>query len=121
MCVASWSWRASSSGSPAGRAATPPWRRRSTTSASMTGRGRSPLGPTIDLDDLGFDRGAHLLVERALAGLTPGATLGVRVRHPRLGVNLPASALAHGHTLTEGAGAGAVFRFRRGSADDDRW
>ena len=36
------------------------------------GRGRSPLGPTIDLDDLGFDRGAHLLVERALTGLTPG-------------------------------------------------
>ncbi|HEV7534408.1 MAG TPA: ferritin-like domain-containing protein [Acidimicrobiia bacterium] len=77
------------------------------------------MGPTIDLDDLGFERGAHVLVERGLAGLTPGATLGVRGRDPHLGVHLPAWARAHGHTVVEDGGG--AFTITRGSADDDRW
>src|SRR2546430_2886785 len=38
--------------------------------------------PTIDLDALGFDRGAGLLLERALAGLSPGSRLEVVGRDP---------------------------------------
>ena len=49
----------------------------------------------------GFDRGAHVLVERALAGLTPGETLAVTGRDPHLRVHLPAWARAHGHTVSE--------------------
>jgi hypothetical protein len=96
----------------------------------MTGRGRSPLGPTIDLEDLGFDRGAHVLVERALAGLAPGATLGVRGRDPHLRVHLPAWARAHGHQVrlpdpmrhgAPGDGASHEVTLVRGTADKARW
>src|SRR5438105_11997263 len=100
----------------------PPWRRRSTTSASTTGRGRSPLGPTIDLEDLGFDRGAHVLVGRALAGLPRGGMLGVRGRDPALLVHLPAWARAHGHTVTaDDSGGDGTLRIVRGRAGDARW
>ena len=84
----------------------------------MTGRGRSPLGPTIDLEDLGFDRGAHVLVERALAGLTPGATLAVRGRDPHLRIHLPAWARARGHQVQM---ADRAITLVRGRADEARW
>ena len=95
----------------------------------MTGRGRSPLGPTIDLEDLGFDRGAHVLVERALAALTPGATLGVRGRDPHLQVPLSAWARAHGHEVRiqplrhgpAGDGESHELALVRGTADEARW
>src|SRR5581483_9161767 len=95
-----------SSGRTGGPPATPRWRRRSTTSASTTGRGRSPLDPTIDLEDLGFDRGAHLLVDRALSHLAPGDRLGVRGRDPHLKVHLPAWARKQGHGVTAAASNG---------------
>ena len=53
----------------------------------------SPRSPprrwrTVDLEGLGLDRGGHLLVERALGGVAPGARVEVRGRDPNLGVHL---------------------------------
>jgi hypothetical protein len=93
------------------------------------------VSTTIDLDRLGLDAGGHLLVERALAGLPPGARVTVRGRHPALGVHLRAWCRQNGHRFetadnraddgadaTVGVGgadlAGVVVR---GAAVDQRW
>jgi len=70
---------------------------------------------TIDLEDLGLDRGGHLLVERALAALPPGGELDIRGRDLTLPVHLRAWARARGHTLRD---TGVLVR---GSAATDRW
>ena len=70
-------WRGSPPGARDARRGTPPWRRPSTRPASTTPRAMSPP-PTIDLEGLGFEEGAHLLLKRALAGLPAGARLAVR-------------------------------------------
>ena len=51
----------------------------------------------IDLGDLGFDEGAHLLVKRALAAATSRIT--VRGSAPSLAVDLPAWCRARGHAV----------------------
>jgi hypothetical protein len=80
---------------------------------SMTPTEGSPL-PAIDLEDLGFDRGAHLLVDRALGPLPVGGRLEVTGRDPHLAVHLAAWARAGGHRV-EGT---TVIR---GDAADARW
>jgi hypothetical protein len=66
---------------------------------------------TIDLEDLGLDRGAHLLIDRALSSAPIGGSLVVTGRDPALQVHLRAWARAHGHgysddgTLTRGSAA----------------
>jgi hypothetical protein len=77
------------------------------------GRGRSRL-TTIDLDDLSFDRGAHLLIARALSMVPPGGSLDVRGRDPQLVTHLAAWARSQGHRAE-----GAVVV--RGDADAARW
>src|SRR4051812_31896556 len=79
----------------------------------MTPRGRSPLS-IIDLESLGFDRGAHLLVDHALAPLPAGARLEVTGADPHLPVHLRAWARARGHRVD-----GSVII--KGSAAADRW
>ncbi|MGI8809796.1 MAG: ferritin-like domain-containing protein [Acidimicrobiales bacterium] len=62
----------------------------------MTAQATSP--PTvIDLDDLGLDRGGHLLLKRALAGVAVGERVEVRGRAPELAVHVRAWCRAHGH------------------------
>jgi hypothetical protein len=73
---------------------------------------------TIDLEDLGLDRGAHLLIDRALSGLPVGGRLTVSGRSPALGVHLRAWARGRGHTVEEN-GDGLVLV--RGGADRARW
>jgi hypothetical protein len=63
---------------------------------------------------VGFDRGGHLLVERALASLPAGGRLEVRGHDPHLNVHLAAWARARGH----GFAGGSVIK---GSATTDRW
>ena len=58
--------------------------------------------PTIDLDALGFDRGAGLLLERALAGLSPGSRLEVVSRDPALTVDLAPWCRSRGHRVEGG-------------------
>src|SRR2546429_5853487 len=71
--------------------------------------------PTIDLDALGFDRGAGLLLERALAGLPTGSRLEVIGRDPALTVDLGPWCRSRGHRVE----AGNIVV--RGDAAADRW
>jgi hypothetical protein len=76
--------------------------------------------PTIDLDDLGLDRGAHLLVARGLGQVAPGERVTVRGSHPDLAVQLRAWGRQHGHRVVAGPDAGALT-VERGRAERDRW
>ena len=77
--------------------------------------------PTIDLDDLGFDRGAHLLLKHALDGLGAGERLEVRGRAPELAVHLRAWCRQAGHGFETGETPGrAVAWVRKGPAADAR-
>ncbi|HEY6317307.1 MAG TPA: ferritin-like domain-containing protein, partial [Acidimicrobiia bacterium] len=71
---------------------------------------------TIDLEDLGLDRGAGVLLDRALASLAPGERLTVRGRHPELAIQLRAWCRGRGDRL-ERDGVTVV----RGDADRSRW
>lgn len=73
---------------------------------------------TIDLEDLGLDRGAHLLVDRALGALPVGGRLEVLGRDPALRVDLRAWARARGHAYAETPSGATLVR---GSADIARW
>ncbi len=75
--------------------------------------GAPEAGGLVDLGDLGFDEGAHLLVRRALAG---AAVVEVRGSAPSLGVDLPAWCRAQGHAPRRVPGG---FVLTRGEAD--RW
>jgi hypothetical protein len=77
---------------------------------------------TLDLEELGLDRGGHLLVKRALRRLAPGDTLRVRGRAPELAVHLRAFCRAQGHAITIAEpGDDWVAELRRGGAQDGRW
>ena len=67
---------------------------------------------TLDLDDLGLDEGAHLLIERAL-----GERLRVRGSAPSLAIDLPAWCRARGHGCERVDG---WFAVQRGGADRRR-
>jgi len=53
----------------------------------------------VELGSLGFDRGGHLLVERALGRVGVGEALEVRGRDPHLGLHLRAWCRGRGHEL----------------------
>ena len=69
---------------------------------------------SIDLERLGLDRGAHLLIERALASLPVGGRLEVTGKDPNLAVHLAGWCRAQGHQLD---GTTIV----KGAAGDERW
>lgn len=71
--------------------------------------------PTIDLEHLGFDRGAGLLLERALAALAPGGRLTVVGRDPALGVDLAPWCRRRGHRVES---PNVVVK---GTAERERW
>jgi hypothetical protein len=82
------------------------------------------LQPTIDLESLGFDSGAHILIQRALRSLAPGGKLSVQGRDPALRLHLAAWCRQHGHRIEFGdakslAQTSAVIT--RGQVEDDRW
>ncbi len=68
----------------------------------------------IDLEDLGFDEGAYLLVKRALAA---EPRVVVRGTSPTLAVDLPAWCRAAGHAVER---EGDAFAIARGTADRTR-
>jgi hypothetical protein len=81
----------------------------------------------IDIDGLSFERGAHLLVKRALAALPVGGRLGVRGRARGLAVHLRGWCRVHGHGFVEtpeesdvNQGSPLVAWVVRGSAADAR-
>jgi hypothetical protein len=69
----------------------------------------------VDLGDLGFDRGAHLLVDHALRTVPAGTRVAVVGRDPALGVHLAVWARRRGHRIET---PGVVVK---GTAADDRW
>ena len=81
----------------------------------------------LDLERLGFEEGAHLLLKRALAGMPAGGRLAVRGQDPTLAVHLRAWCRAHGHRVDWAAVAAnpvagdVVAVVVRGDSDDRRW
>ncbi len=72
----------------------------------------------LDLGELGLDRGAHLLVRRALRSLPVGGRLHVHGRAPELGVHLRAWCRTQGHEL---ASDGDPIVIVRGGVEEGRW
>jgi TusA-related sulfurtransferase len=77
----------------------------------------------VDLADLSFERGAHLLLHRALSALRPGDELGVTGGDPALVVHMSAWCRHAGHQARAGEPGDAPVRawVTRGRADLDRW
>ena len=77
----------------------------------------------LDLDRLGFERGAHILVQQALRSLRPGEELGVTGADPALTVHLEAWCRANGHRVRPALDTDIGVRawVVRGRADLDRW
>jgi hypothetical protein len=67
----------------------------------------------VELEDLGLDEGAHLLIKRALSS---SPEVVVHGRSPALGSDLPAWCRAQGHSCVAAAGGFTVSR-----SPHDRW
>jgi hypothetical protein len=81
------------------------------------------LHPTIDIESLGLDQGALLLIRRALAALPEGAVLRVRGTAAAWDTHLVAWCRAQGHSVNFEAGDdGAVQAcVKRGGSAQGRW
>ncbi len=80
--------------------------------------------PVIDLQGLGFDAGAHLLVKHALAALPVGGQLRVTGSAPGWQAQLSGWCSDQGHSLRWKDGAGAAQTMAivaRGGAQSGRW
>lgn len=71
----------------------------------------------IDIKSLGLDRGAHLLIKRALSELPIGGRLGVRGDAPDLAVHLRGWCRSQGHELVLPNPAGSVGEERDTSVE----
>ena len=91
---------------------------RSTASIPRSRRlaGDWPRDDDVDLGDLGFDRGGHLLVKRALAMLAPATSCRARHRDRRSRSTCARGAREQGHALRDGAARAG----RRARPADDR-
>lgn len=84
-------------------------------------KGRS-LQPTIDIEDLGFDAGAHLLVKHGLQQLAPGEALDVTGAGAGWDGQLAAWCRSQGHPCTALEVDGRrLVRVTRGGASAGRW
>ena len=79
--------------------------------------------PTIDIESLGLDQGALLLVRHALAALPVGARLRVRGAAPHWDLHLGAWCRQQGHALelVARAGGGVEALVTRGDRVEGRW
>jgi hypothetical protein len=75
------------------------------------------VAAAVDLATIDLDRGGHLLVKKALAGVARGACLEVRGRSPHLRSHLRAWCRAHGHELLPAPDCNLIVR----GDDDARW
>lgn len=81
----------------------------------------APLA-TVDLEHLGFDAGAHLLVKQALAQVEPGQHIAVRGQALAWQAQLAAWCQAQGHAALPGAAdSNGAMLVRKGSAQAGRW
>lgn len=72
----------------------------------------------VDLEELGFDEGGHLLVKRALTQVPVGDSIHVCGTHPHLAVHLRAYCRAQGHDFSS---EGKALSVTRGAALVGRW
>ncbi|MEM5400244.1 MULTISPECIES: ferritin-like domain-containing protein [Paraburkholderia] len=86
----------------------------------MTNKAGSP-SPLIDIESLGFDAGAHLLVRHALDALTPGQTLRVLGAAPGWEVMLGHWCRAQGHLVQWQAAEGRRFAVIERDRRYGRW
>lgn len=80
-------------------------------------------GAAVDVGDLGFDGGAHILVKIALAELAPGEAVRVRGSHADLAGEVATWCRQHGHRARRTDGGddpGAVVAVERGRFADAR-
>ena len=75
--------------------------------------------PLVELGALGFEQGAHLLLERALAAVPVGGAVVVRGTDPALPVHLRVWCRRAGHAFDDTVPG--QWRVRRGRAAVDRW
>ncbi|HEX6468217.1 MAG TPA: ferritin-like domain-containing protein [Streptosporangiaceae bacterium] len=82
-----------------------------------------PIPAILDLEGIGFDEGAHLLLQRALHDTPPGAELGVAGGDRELLVHLDSWCRQKGHRVrrADDAASGVHSWVIRGRADVDRW
>lgn len=80
----------------------------------------TPAPPRVDLQALGFDAGAHLLVKHALAAVAVGEAIEVRGDASAWQAQLRAWCRTQGHAVEDDAGNGAL-RVVRGSVQAGRW
>ena len=80
-------------------------------------------GGVLDLEHLGFEEGAHLLLRRALAGIPVGGRIGVAGHDPALTVHLAAWCRRQGHAVQVPQRPDGEVRawVVRGPTDLDRW
>jgi len=78
------------------------------------------LQTTIDLEGAGFDRGAHILLQRALRALPAGAPLAVTGSDPALKVHLAAWCRQRGHAFEPSEGPHVAI-VRRTDLEGARW
>src|SRR5262245_43035794 len=92
----------------------------------MTATETSPT-PIIDIEQLSFEQGAHLLLKRALAQIPVGGRLGVKGRSPELPVHLRAWCRAQGHEViwneaeAQDTDSPLIAWIVRGSSSTGRW
>lgn len=86
----------------------------------MTIKATSP-SRHIDIEALGFDAGAHLLVKHALASLPVGGVLGVRGASPAWGIQLADWCRSQGHGFEAPGDASGEARVTRGGLQSGRW
>src|SRR5437899_12111097 len=72
----------------------------------------------LDLGDLGFDAGAHLLLKRALDSVAVGGIVGVAGSVPEFAVHLRGWCRVRGHRVEWSDGRARVIR---GNAEQGRW
>jgi hypothetical protein len=77
--------------------------------------------PIIDTDDVGLERGGHILIKHALASVPIGSRVCVRGQHPQLLMHLRTWCRSQGHKVLPGEAPGIVACVVRGAADFGRW
>ena len=80
------------------------------------------MPPTIDIEDLGLDAGAHLLIKHGLLGVAPGESITVVGNSPDWDGQLSAWCRSQGHPIALSEANGRLqAQVTRGGYDAGRW
>src|ERR1700693_4546679 len=99
MYVRCWNWKDSRSGVPGAPVAINCWSEQWTMKNFMTPK-ETFLPTIIDIENLGLDAGAHLLIKHGLSSVPVGGEILVRGCAPGWGAQLSAWCRTQGHLVT---------------------